>query len=323
MEGTDRLVALLADQTVSRYIHGKLVIRLVTLLGLRWSSSVHRQQCAPIVQRIVVENKLGGIDTDAKYISAKATGLKGDFHMLQQLQFAHNKTAKNHRDKLRNIVAALFDESFDDPILDAIKLDLFGVENGGRIVPRDHPTLQKMRALPPTIRSGMPDARALRRRAHARRARSPPASTCAGALSAGAHLRALAPTRPRAPSSNPGRARALRRRAHARRARSPPARTYAAALSAGAHLRALAPTHPRAPSSSPGRARAPPRDPHARALSRARAQPHIDPTRPWGLPPPVHPDSGPTVTQDFTTKPSTYSNIYVMHTSVISRVYFP
>ena len=274
LEGTDRLVALLADQTVSRYIHGKLVIRLVTLLGLRWSSSVHRQQCGPIVQSIVVQGKQGGIDTDAKYISAKATGLKGDFHMLQQLQFAHNKTAKNHRDKLRNIVAALFDESFDDPMLDAIKLDLFGVENGGRIVPRDHPTLQQMRALPPTIRSGMPDARA------------------------------------------------LRRRAHARRARSPPARTYAAALSAGAHLRALAPTHPRALSSSPGRARAPPRDPHARALSRARAQPHIDPTRPCVLPPPVHPDSGPTVTQDFTTKPSTYSNIYVMHTSNISRVYF-
>ena len=51
--------------------------------------------------------------------------------MLQQLQYAHNKTAKNHRDKVRNLVAALFDESFDDPILDAIKLDLFGVEDGG------------------------------------------------------------------------------------------------------------------------------------------------------------------------------------------------
>ena len=118
-------MALLADQTVSRFIHGKVVIRLVTLLGLRWSSSVHRQQCGPLVQSIVVQGKLGGIDTDAKYISAKATGVKGDFHMLQQLQFAHNKTAKNHRDKVRNIVAALFDESFDDPILDAIKLDLF------------------------------------------------------------------------------------------------------------------------------------------------------------------------------------------------------
>jgi hypothetical protein len=132
----------------------------------------------------------------------------------------------------------------------------------------------------------MPDAHALRRRALAP-ARSPPARTCAHlplraralrqvtrgarALSAGAHM----------PD-----ARALRRRAHARRARSPPARTCAGALSAGAHLRALAPTRPRAPSSSPGRAHAPPRDPHARALSRARAQPHIDPTRPCVLPPP-------------------------------------
>jgi hypothetical protein len=125
IEGTDKLVALLADQVVSHFIHGKVVIRLVTLLGLRWSSSLHRQQCSPIVQSIVVQGKQGGIDTDAKYISAKVTGLKGDFHMLQQLQFAHNKTAKNHCDKVRNIVAALFDESFDDPILDAIKLDLF------------------------------------------------------------------------------------------------------------------------------------------------------------------------------------------------------
>ena len=155
MEGNDKLVALLADQVVSRFIHGKVVNRLVTLLGLRWSSSLHRQQCSPIVQSIVVQGKLGGIDTDAKYISLKATGLKGDFHMLQQLQYAHNKTAKNHRDKVRTLVAALFDESFDDPILDAIKLDLFGVEDGGRIVPRDHPTLQQMRALPPPLHKGM------------------------------------------------------------------------------------------------------------------------------------------------------------------------
>ena len=155
MEGNDKLVALLADQVVSRFIHGKVVNRLVTLLGLRWSSSLHRQQCSPIVQSIVVQGKLGGIDTDAKYISLKATGLKGDFHMLQQLQYAHNKTAKNHRDKVRTLVAALFDESFDDPILDAIKLDLFGVEDGGRIVPRDHPTLQQMRALPPPLHNGM------------------------------------------------------------------------------------------------------------------------------------------------------------------------
>ena len=74
--------------------------------------------------------------------------------MLQQLQNAHNKTAKNHRDKIRTLVSALFDESFD-PMLEDIKSDLFGVEAGGRIVARDHPTLEALRALPPPTRNGM------------------------------------------------------------------------------------------------------------------------------------------------------------------------
>ena len=76
-------MALLDDQTVSRNIHAKVVNRLVVLLGFRWSSSLHRSQIGPIVQSIVVQGKLGGVDTDAKYITLKATGVKGDFHMLQ------------------------------------------------------------------------------------------------------------------------------------------------------------------------------------------------------------------------------------------------
>ena len=147
-------MALLDDQTVSRNIHAKVVNRLVVLLGFRWSSSLHRSQIGPIVQSIVVQGKLGGVDTDAKYITLKATGVKGDFHMLQQIQFAHNKTAKNHRDRVRNLVGALFDETFD-PMLEAIKSDLFGVEDGGPIVARDHPTLEQLRALPRPLRNGM------------------------------------------------------------------------------------------------------------------------------------------------------------------------
>ena len=171
----------------------------------------------------------------------------------------------------------------------------------------------------------MPDAHALRRRALAP-ARSPPARTCAHlplraralrqvtrgarALSAGAHM----------PD-----ARALRRRALTP-PRSPPARTCAhlplltralcqVALGARAlrqetHTRARSAEKPVAPARSA-------ESPEARACSAHRPDAPVRPA------PPVHPDSGPTVTQDFTTNPSTYFNIYVMHTSVISRVYFP
>ncbi len=78
-DGNDKLVVLLADQTVLWYIHAKVVNRLVVLLGFRWASSLHRSQIGPIVQSIIVQGKLGGVDTDAKYITMKATGLKGDF----------------------------------------------------------------------------------------------------------------------------------------------------------------------------------------------------------------------------------------------------
>ncbi len=93
-EGNDKLMALLHDQTVSSNIHGKVVNQLIGLSGFCWSSSLHHSKISPIV------GKLGGVDTDAKYITLKATGVKGDFHMLLQLQYAHNKTAKNHCDKV-------------------------------------------------------------------------------------------------------------------------------------------------------------------------------------------------------------------------------
>ena len=153
-DGNDKLMALLSDQAVSRKIHARVVNRLLVLLGLRWSSSLHRSQISPIVQSIVVEGKLCGIDTDTKYRELKSTGMKGDFHMLQQLQHAHNKTAKNHRDKVRNLVSAMFDDSFD-PMLEAIKSELFDVEEGGPIVPRDHPTLVELRALTGPLLNGM------------------------------------------------------------------------------------------------------------------------------------------------------------------------
>jgi hypothetical protein len=106
------------------------------------------------MQSIVVQGKLGIVDTDTKYISLKATGMKGDFHMLQQLQFAHNTTVKNHHDKVWNLVCTVFDESFD-LMLEAIKLELFGVEDSGLIMAHAHPTLVELQALPRPLWNGM------------------------------------------------------------------------------------------------------------------------------------------------------------------------
>jgi hypothetical protein len=73
--------------------------------------------------------------------------VQGDFHLLQQIQQTQNKTAKQHRDKIQELVAVLFEET-TDPMLAAIKQDLFSVENGGPIVPLDHRVITNMMALP-------------------------------------------------------------------------------------------------------------------------------------------------------------------------------
>ena len=152
--GSDRLMELLADQGISRKIQSRVVSRLIVLLGMRWSSSLHRAQISPIVQSIVVQDALGGIDSDAKYKELKAASVKGDFHMLQHIQHAQNKTAKNYRDRIQELVMALFEESFD-PMVNEIKSELFGVKDGDPIVPDGHHVLVQLRALPYPMHNGM------------------------------------------------------------------------------------------------------------------------------------------------------------------------
>ncbi len=51
---------------------------------------------SPIVQRIVVASRLGGITSAEEYRDKKNAGLKSDFYVLQQMQQTQNKTAKQH-----------------------------------------------------------------------------------------------------------------------------------------------------------------------------------------------------------------------------------
>jgi hypothetical protein len=104
----DQLMAALATvQSIMWKIQRRalLVSRAVILLGMRWSSSPHLVQIAPIVQTIVVAAGLGGITT-AEQSNA---GMKGDNHLLQQIQHTQNKTAKQRRDMIQKLTVPLFE----------------------------------------------------------------------------------------------------------------------------------------------------------------------------------------------------------------------
>ncbi len=159
----DQLISLIGkDQGNMRKIQAGVVARLCALLGVRWSSSLNLGHVGPMVQEIVVTAGLAGVDSNAKYIELKAASVKGDFYFLQQIQHTQNKTAKNHRDKIQELVVSFFVQT-SDPMINSIKWELFEVADGKPIVGHDHPAVQDMMQLPPPYAYGMAAAPVLSR----------------------------------------------------------------------------------------------------------------------------------------------------------------
>jgi hypothetical protein len=143
----------LEDQGI---IQGGCVSWLVNLLGIRWSGSLCRGQVAPIVQHIVISNSLGGINSSDKYTACKHAAPKSKFYFLQSIQETQNKTAKQHRDKIRKLVMEFrFFSATTDKMINTIKSELFDVSGGAPIVSSDHPVVREMMALPAPVKNSI------------------------------------------------------------------------------------------------------------------------------------------------------------------------
>ena len=84
------------------------------------------QQASCIVQHVVISNCLGGIDSSDKYTACKHAAPKSEFHFLQSIQQTLNKTVKQHRDKILEVVMDFFSAT-SDKIINTIKKELFDV----------------------------------------------------------------------------------------------------------------------------------------------------------------------------------------------------
>ena len=60
----------------------------------------------------------------------------------------HAHAAKNHRDYVAGGVSALFRATPTDHALSWVKNEVFGIADGGPIIPSDHPVIQEMVAQP-------------------------------------------------------------------------------------------------------------------------------------------------------------------------------
>jgi hypothetical protein len=152
----ETLLGRLEDQGIMLKIQGGCVSWLVNLLGICWSGSLCRGHVAPIMQHIVISNGSGGINASDKYTACKHAAAKSEFYFLQSIQQTQHKTAKQHRDKIREIVMDFFSAT-SDKMINTVKKELFDDADGAPIlvVGRDHPVVQEMMALPAPVKNGI------------------------------------------------------------------------------------------------------------------------------------------------------------------------
>ncbi len=61
----------------------------------------------------MVEGGLGGITSAKQYSQQKIASVKGNFHLLQQIQQTQNKTQHQHRNMIQELIVPLFEETND------------------------------------------------------------------------------------------------------------------------------------------------------------------------------------------------------------------
>jgi hypothetical protein len=130
---TDALMAALAtDQSItrkiqrrdwrqsceqSRYFVGSVLVKLS-------APSANRPHCAKYCGH---RWSCGGMTTAEQYNEKKIVSVKGDFHLLQQIQHTQNKNAKQNRNMIQDLIVPLF-EGTNVAMLDYIKQNLFKVD---------------------------------------------------------------------------------------------------------------------------------------------------------------------------------------------------
>ena len=74
------------SQAIIRQILRHAVVLMVLRLGPRFPSASFRGLLYPIIQQVVVERKIGGIDTHAEYERLRKNGVDADVALLQKFR---------------------------------------------------------------------------------------------------------------------------------------------------------------------------------------------------------------------------------------------
>ena len=122
---------------------------MVVRLGLQWYSASFLCFVIPIVQQVVVENHIAGIQSHDEYDELRAANTSAKSRLLQKFQETCNNGGRAFRNKVRELVMPFFqDGDGKDPVVQEIKWKVFGVAADHCILADDHPVAQALLQLP-------------------------------------------------------------------------------------------------------------------------------------------------------------------------------
>jgi hypothetical protein len=154
-DARDNLKSKLSGQTHSRKMTRTCVPWMVARLGLHWTAASLRSQVTPIVQSMVVQHNIGGIESHDQYEELYKVNPRMEFVLLQQHQETNNKNAKAFRDRARELVMEFFEETVDkDRRINHVKWKVFGTAAGAPIMTGEHPVMRACFAVGPPIVEG-------------------------------------------------------------------------------------------------------------------------------------------------------------------------
>ena len=132
-----------ADGGIVNKIQPLLVPQLVSRFGLRWHNATVNCQVASILRNIVISHDVGGYAEH--YDSLRAAAPEAEMKLVRHLRDSQAHAARNFRERIQYLVAALFNQSTDEAV-NYVKQTVFGVSNGNPILSDDHPVVVAMLA---------------------------------------------------------------------------------------------------------------------------------------------------------------------------------
>lgn len=136
---------------VSQVINARQVVALINCIavpqmiarhGYRWHNAAVNPHLTNLLRDIIIDRHI----IDEKTYD-KMRRYNTELKILTHIRRSNAHAVKNHRDKLARLMSKLFQQT-DDKIINHVKLSVFGVAEGGPIVPETHPVRVALNKVP-------------------------------------------------------------------------------------------------------------------------------------------------------------------------------